>query len=90
MPSTDWDTPTETVRNNAGLVDNNANQGLDAAAIEGLRAAGKSGEEIVAALAAASKTFESKTEFAQEKYKRVPPPLAAAVLGGEAAPQHVG
>jgi hypothetical protein len=32
-------------------------------------AAPQSGEEIVAALCSSSATFETKTEFAQEKYK---------------------
>ncbi|GAB4815070.1 hypothetical protein N2152v2_002116 [Parachlorella kessleri] len=35
-----------------------------------MRLAGKSGEEIIAALAANSATFGTKTEFSQEKYKK--------------------
>ena len=42
---------------------------LTNADIEEMRLAGKSGEEIIAALAANSATFDTKTEISQEKYK---------------------
>lgn len=71
MPSEEWElATTETAKNNASLIDDNANQQLGSESIQEMRAAGASGGEIVAALAAASSTFESKTEFAQEKYKK--------------------
>lgn len=43
-----------------------------------MRNAGKAGEEIINALTANSVTFESKSEYAQEKYRWV----ERALLGG--------
>lgn len=46
-----------------------AAQALTAAEIEAMKAEGKGGQEIVAALTAGSATFAAKTEFSQEKYR---------------------
>lgn len=42
---------------------------LQPAEIEAMKASGAAGADIVAALAANSATFATKTEFSQEKYK---------------------
>ncbi|WIA33537.1 hypothetical protein OEZ86_006661 [Tetradesmus obliquus] len=58
-------------KDNATLVDaNQRNQGLTSQDIAAMAASGKAGEDIIAALCSNSATFEGKTEFAQEKYKR--------------------
>lgn len=44
------------------------NQALDQAAIEGLKRSGVRGEEMVRTVAGGSRTFKSKTVFAQDKY----------------------
>jgi tRNA (adenine-N(1)-)-methyltransferase non-catalytic subunit len=55
--------------NNAELFDNHT-QSLSHDDIARMKAEGKSGDEIIRAVAAASKTFDSKTEFSQEKWLR--------------------
>ena len=58
---------------NADLRDDGAAstaQTLDAHAIKRLKGQGTSGEELIKAIAAGSKTFASKTAFSQEKYLR--------------------
>ncbi|KAL6754655.1 Gcd10p family-domain-containing protein [Haematococcus lacustris] len=60
-----------TTRNNAGLFDRNEeNQKLTQRDIEAMRSQGLAGHEIVQALCSNSVTFQNKTEFSQEKYKR--------------------
>jgi tRNA (adenine-N(1)-)-methyltransferase non-catalytic subunit len=64
---------------NRNLVDDNTAQTMSASDIHALKASGAGGAAIVAALAAASTTFASKTAFSQAKYiakktrKRVAP-----------------
>ncbi|KAF5827016.1 adenine(58)-N(1)-methyltransferase non-catalytic subunit TRM6 [Dunaliella salina] len=72
-PTGEWATQhnISTMRNNAELFDRNtANQKLTDADIAAMRASGKEGAEIVEALISNSATFESKTEFSQEKYRK--------------------
>jgi tRNA (adenine-N(1)-)-methyltransferase non-catalytic subunit len=58
-------------RNNARLFDlGTQNQALTASDVHELKRNAKEGGEVIAALCAASATFESKTAFAQAKYKR--------------------
>jgi len=53
-------------KDNSKLLDAGvANQGLTTADIARLKAEGKSGDEIVAALAANSATFQNKTHYSQ-------------------------
>lgn len=53
-------------RNNSSLEDKGlANQNLTTADIELLKAEGKTGDEIVAALTQNSATFQQKTQFSQ-------------------------
>ena len=53
-------------RNNSSLEDKGlANQNLTTADIELLKAQGKTGDEIVAALTQNSATFQQKTQFSQ-------------------------
>ncbi|GFR49609.1 hypothetical protein Agub_g11629, partial [Astrephomene gubernaculifera] len=62
---------TETERDNSNLFDrNNENQKLTQEQIEELKKSGKAGSEIIEALCSNSATFQNKTEFAQDKYKR--------------------
>ncbi|KAL4423995.1 hypothetical protein ABPG75_001296 [Micractinium tetrahymenae] len=74
VPLSDWDLPNApdfNTRTNAELVDAGlAHQALSAEDIEAMKAEGKAGADIVAALAANSATFANKTEFSQEKYKK--------------------
>ena len=72
----DWSSATSTERNNAGLVDDNGNQTLSAAEIEGLRSK-LTGAGVIAALEAASSTFAGKTEFSQ--VRGLGHPIAPAV-----------
>ncbi|GAX79292.1 hypothetical protein CEUSTIGMA_g6733.t1 [Chlamydomonas eustigma] len=61
----------DTERDNSNLLDRNTdNQKLSHDEIEALKQSGKSGSEIIAELCNNSATFESKTEFSQDKYKR--------------------
>ena len=60
----DWATAASTERNNAQLVDDNANQALTGPEIEAMRSV-LTGEAVIAALEAASSTFAGKTEFSQ-------------------------
>lgn len=53
---------------NAELYDNTSNQTITQEDIAKMKAEGKSGDEIIRAVAAASKTFDGKTEFSQEKW----------------------
>jgi len=53
---------------NAELFDDGQNQALTEADIRKMKEEGKSSEEIIRAVAEASKTFGSKTEFSQEKW----------------------
>ncbi|BDA40995.1 tRNA (adenine(58)-N(1))-methyltransferase non-catalytic subunit [Coccomyxa sp. Obi] len=58
-------------KNNSELLDRgDANQNLKAKDIEAMREAGMGGEAIVEALLANSETYESKTHFAQAKYRK--------------------
>ena len=62
----DWEGVLEIDKNNSQLLDAGvANQGLTTADIARLKAEGKSGDEIVAALAANSATFQNKTHYSQ-------------------------
>eukprot|EP00198_Chlamydomonas_reinhardtii_P004742 XP_001694078.1 predicted protein [Chlamydomonas reinhardtii] len=62
---------TDTERDNSNLFDRNTeNQKLTQEQIEELKKSGKAGSEIVDLLCSNSATFEKKTEFAQDKYKR--------------------
>jgi tRNA (adenine-N(1)-)-methyltransferase non-catalytic subunit len=56
--------------NNALLVDDSANQTITPEEITAMKAKGMSGDEIIRAVAAKSKTFDSKTEYSQEKWLR--------------------
>lgn len=57
-------------KDNRALVDNNTAQNLTSEEILQMRREGISGEQIVEALIANSSTFQKKTAFSQEKYKR--------------------
>ncbi|GLI64625.1 hypothetical protein VaNZ11_007943 [Volvox africanus] len=62
---------TETEKNNSGLFDrNDENQKLTQEQIEELKKSGKAGTEIIEALISNSATFQNKTEFSQDKYKK--------------------
>ncbi|KAG2484255.1 hypothetical protein HYH03_016900 [Edaphochlamys debaryana] len=62
---------TDTERDNSNLFDRNtANQKLTQEEIQELKASGKGGSEIIEALISNSATFQNKTEFSQDKYKR--------------------
>ncbi|GLC34740.1 hypothetical protein PLESTB_001158300 [Pleodorina starrii] len=62
---------TETEKNNSGLFDRNTeNQKLTQEQIEELKKSGKAGVEIIQALCSNSATFQNKTEFSQDKYKK--------------------
>ena len=62
----DWESAVEIDRNNSRLEDRGiANQNLTTADIELLKAEGKTGDEIVAALTQNSATFQQKTQFSQ-------------------------
>jgi len=71
-PLPDWDEAVnETNKDNSLLNDGGfGNQNLRDHHIEEMKKGGKSGDDIVAALLANSSTFQKKTEFSQEKYKR--------------------
>ncbi|GBG87373.1 hypothetical protein CBR_g45432 [Chara braunii] len=58
------------MKDNRSLVDNNTAQGLSSQDIDRMKQEGVSGRDIVDALVASSKSFQSKTEFSQEKYRR--------------------
>ncbi|WOL09656.1 hypothetical protein Cni_G18409 [Canna indica] len=60
----------EDIRDNRLLIDNNTAQNLSSDDIEAMRREGATGDEIVEALIANSSTFEKKTVYSQEKYKR--------------------
>ena len=61
-----WESVLEVTENNKMLNDaGEANQALNTADIEKMRAEGKSGDEIVAALTENSATFASKTQYSQ-------------------------
>ncbi|EFJ29571.1 hypothetical protein SELMODRAFT_410184 [Selaginella moellendorffii] len=57
-------------KDNRNLIDDNTAQTLSAEEIHSMKREGSSGQEIVNALIANSASFESKTTFSQEKYKR--------------------
>lgn len=57
-------------KDNRALIDNNTAQNLSAEEILQMRREGVSGDQIVEALIANSSTFQNKTAFSQEKYKR--------------------
>ncbi|KXZ53340.1 hypothetical protein GPECTOR_7g1234 [Gonium pectorale] len=62
---------TETERDNSAIFDRNTeNQKLTHEEIRELKASGKAGKEIIDALCSNSATFQTKTEFSQDKYKR--------------------
>ncbi|EFJ43222.1 hypothetical protein VOLCADRAFT_119181 [Volvox carteri f. nagariensis] len=61
----------ETEKNNSDLFDRNTeNQKLTQEQIEELKKSGKAGAEIIQALCSNSATFQNKTEFSQDKYKK--------------------
>lgn len=66
----DIDTTFMPTANNSELFDNRSNQTMTQEDIAKLKAAGATGDEIIRAVAAASKTFEGKTEYSQEKWLR--------------------
>ncbi|KAL3140277.1 hypothetical protein ABBQ38_004545 [Trebouxia sp. C0009 RCD-2024] len=69
--TTEWSSVEEVDKDNSELLDVGAEtQQLSTDDIAALRAAGKTGEEIVAALAEGSATFQGKTQFSQAKYKK--------------------
>lgn len=55
-------------KDNSQLIDHKDSQKLSAERIEELKKEGKTGAEIAELLAQSSSTFDSKTEFSQEKY----------------------
>ncbi|GLJ40363.1 hypothetical protein SUGI_0830410 [Cryptomeria japonica] len=57
-------------KDNRALVDNNTAQKLSAEDISVMRSEGISGDRIVEALIENSSTFQNKTAFSQEKYRR--------------------
>jgi len=57
-------------KDNRALIDNNTAQNLSSEEILQMRREGISGDQIVEALIANSSTFQNKTAFSQEKYKR--------------------
>ncbi|XP_039125767.1 tRNA (adenine(58)-N(1))-methyltransferase non-catalytic subunit trm6 isoform X1 [Dioscorea cayenensis subsp. rotundata] len=57
-------------KDNRALIDNNSAQNLSSEDIDAMRRDGATGDEIVEALIANSSTYENKTVFSQEKYKR--------------------
>ncbi|CAK9218571.1 unnamed protein product [Sphagnum troendelagicum] len=57
-------------RDNRALIDNNTAQTLSAEDIEQMRREGATGKAIIEALVANSASFEAKSAFSQEKYKR--------------------
>ena len=61
---------TATEKNNARLVDDGRAQKLSHEDIEELKEKGVTGEALVEKIVENSATFEAKTEFSQEKYKR--------------------
>ncbi|KAG1670749.1 hypothetical protein FOA52_013976 [Chlamydomonas sp. UWO 241] len=73
-PIQDWDFASnvqETEKDNRSLLDANAtNQKMGADEIEALKRSGKSGAEIIEQLISNSATFNNKTEFSQDKYKK--------------------
>ncbi|KIY99610.1 tRNA (adenine-N(1)-)-methyltransferasenon-catalytic subunit TRM6 [Monoraphidium neglectum] len=69
MPSQLGPKVDEVDKDNSQLVDRNEdNQALKAEDIEELKRQGKAGADIVEALCSNSVTFDTKTEFAQDKY----------------------
>ena len=67
----EWETEGITAaRTNAQLLDENTAQGLSHAEIEEMKRGGTSGAELVEALVRGSATFEGKTEFSQDKFRR--------------------
>ena len=67
----EWSSVEEVDKDNSELLDAGAaTQQLSTDDIAAMRAAGKTGEEIAAALAEGSATFLSKTQFSQAKYKK--------------------
>lgn len=69
--TSEWSSVEEVDKDNSELLDAGAvTQQLSVDDIAAMRAAGKTGEEIVAALAEGSATFLNKTQFSQAKYKR--------------------
>eukprot|EP00803_Ostreobium_quekettii_P010479 evm.model.scf_155.6 EVM.evm.TU.scf_155.6 scf_155:79033-84542(+) len=57
-------------RSNKDLVDDNSAQQLTAQDIQLMKDSGKEGPEIIDALVANSSTFQERTEFSQDKYKK--------------------
>eukprot|EP00042_Codosiga_hollandica_P043777 m.420903 g.420903 ORF g.420903 m.420903 type:complete len:492 (-) comp56641_c0_seq23:20-1495(-) len=53
---------------NRGLVDDQSNQMVSYESLELLKSTGVTGEDIVSKLVESSQTFQTKTEFAQDKY----------------------
>ena len=69
--TSEWSSVEEVDKDNSELLDAGAAaQQLSMDDIASMRAAGKTGEEIVAALAEGSATFLNKTQFSQAKYKK--------------------
>ncbi|KAL0023716.1 hypothetical protein WJX79_006690 [Trebouxia sp. C0005] len=69
--TSEWTSVEEVDKDNSELLDiGAASQQLSTDDIAALRASGKTGEEIVAALAEGSATFQGKTQFSQAKYKK--------------------
>ncbi|DBA99317.1 TPA: hypothetical protein ACH3X3_011924 [Trebouxia sp. C0006] len=69
--TSEWTSVEEVNKDNSELLDiGAASQQLSTDDIAALRASGKTGEEIVAALAEGSATFQGKTQFSQAKYKK--------------------
>ena len=66
----EWESVLDEERNNSKIVDNGQAQTLTPQQIEELKREGLEGEEVIQKLMAASKTFETKTQFSQDKYKR--------------------
>lgn len=62
--------PAKKVSDNRSLVDSQVNQRLRASEISQMKDTGVSGEKIISALLANSRTFEDKTEESKEKYIR--------------------
>eukprot|EP00873_Tetraselmis_striata_P045606 jgi/Tetstr1/465870/TSEL_010487.t1 len=70
---------TVTEKNNSCLLDDGTNQTLTQEQLDGLKDSAKGGAEIVAAICSGSKSFEEKTVFSQEKYRKKKAKKYAAV-----------
>ena len=67
----EWETEGVTgARDNSRLLDDGTAQGMSHAQIEEMKRGGTSGADLVEALVRGSATFQDKTEFSQDKFRR--------------------